>query len=142
MAISNELRRRMMQGNKSKNTSPEIRLRRALHKLGLRYRLHVTSLPGKPDIVFPSCKLAIQVHGCFWHQHDCRDGHVPSSNAGYWTAKLASNVERDARNARALKDLGWRLITIWACELTSNSAAAERASEIRRYIKGHNGRPE
>jgi DNA mismatch endonuclease (patch repair protein) len=137
MVISDELRRRMMQANKSKNTSPEIRLRRALHKLGLRYRLHVKSLPGKPDIVFPSLKLAIQVQGCFWHQHNCRDGRVPRSNSEYWAPKLFANVERDARNAKALHKLGWQLITIWACNLTSIGAIEKVANEIKETVDGH-----
>ncbi len=108
-----------MRGNKRSNTRPEMAVRKILHALGYRYRLHAADLPGKPDIVFRSRKLAIFVHGCFWHQHTSRACPLrsrPRSNTDYWTAKLSRNVERDIENRARLKELGWRCIVTWECE--------------------------
>ena len=113
-----EKRSQVMRAVKSSNTKPETALRKALFALGYRYRLNVKTLPGKPDIVFPKYKTVIFVHGCFWHGHDCKRGaRVPKTNRAYWTDKIARNKARDARNAEALKALGWRVITVWECEL-------------------------
>ena len=107
-----------MRAVKSKDTKPEIALRKALFALGLRYRLNVKELPGKPDLVFPKHKTVIFVHGCFWHGHRCKRGaRAPKSNAEYWSAKIARNKARDKKNAAALKKLGWRVVTVWECEL-------------------------
>lgn len=106
---------------RSKNTKPEISVRRALHALGYRFRLHVADLPGRPDIVLTKHRLIINVQGCFWHQHKCLKGRLPASNSAYWTAKLAGNVSRDRRSRRMLRKLGWSVETVWECETRSRS---------------------
>lgn len=112
---------------RAKDTSPEIRLRKAAHALGFRFRLHRNGLPGKPDLVFPKLQIAMFVHGCFWHQHrECRRASSPKSRTDYWGPKLARNVERDARNASALESLGWRVVTIWECQTTNFDTLNDR----------------
>src|SRR5262245_11635 len=107
----------VMRAVKSSNTTPEIAVRRAAHALGLRFRLHRPDLPGKPDLVFPSRKAALFVHGCFWHGHDCaRGARVPATNRKYWLAKISRNVARDKSTLAALKRQGWRAHVIWECE--------------------------
>ena len=101
----------------SKDTKPELLIRRGLHRLGFRYRLHVKELPGKPDIVFPRYKAVIQIHGCFWHGHKCPLYRFPKSNTDYWQRKIARNIQRDSANRQSLSDLGWRLLTIWECAI-------------------------
>jgi len=111
-------RSRIMRTVKSVDTGPEMIVRRMLHKLGYRYRLHRKDLPGKPDLVFPSRKAVIFVHGCFWHGHDCKRGaRTPKTNTQYWTDKIRRNVERDAQAIIDLKAAGWRVLVIWECEL-------------------------
>ena len=119
----------------SKNTGPEVRLRKALYNLGLRYRLHDKRLPGTPDIVLRKYNAAIQVRGCFWHQHDCKSGHVPKSRQEYWVGKLKKNVERDRRNDKELKKLGWRLWIIWECEISSKAKLESVTERIYNKIK-------
>lgn len=115
--LDDEARRKMMAGFRSKNTKPEMVVRRTLHRLGFRFRLHRHDLPGKPDIVLPCHRLAILVHGCFWHQHTgCRDARMPRTRQDYWTAKFKRNLERDAQTVQALTKLGWRVAVIWECE--------------------------
>lgn len=100
-----------------KDTTPELTVRRLLCQRGFRYRLHRAELPGKPDIVFVSRRKVIFVHGCFWHAHSCRLAHKPRTNEGYWSPKLRRNQERDTRHLAALKAAGWKVLTIWECEL-------------------------
>ncbi|WP_296600820.1 very short patch repair endonuclease [Phenylobacterium sp.] len=122
-----EKRSAVMRRVKGRDTTPEMKVRRALTKLGARYRLHRKDLPGNPDIVMPGRKLAIFVHGCFWHGHDCvRGSRVPKQNRDYWVAKVGRNVARDARNGEALAALGWRVETIWECDLKDAAALEER----------------
>lgn len=106
-----------MQSVKSKDTKPEMIVRRLLHSMGYRYRLHRKGLPGKPDIVFPGRKKAIFVHGCFWHWHGCPKGQLPKSRLDYWQPKLAKNVKRDRTKQEQLKALGWRVFVVWQCEI-------------------------
>ncbi|MBO9709863.1 MAG: DNA mismatch endonuclease Vsr [Caulobacter sp.] len=114
---------------RSKNTTPELRLRRLLTDLGARYRLHRKDLPGSPDVVMPGRRLAIFVHGCFWHGHDCaRGSRVPKANRDYWLAKVARNTARDARNRQDLAAAGWRVETVWECEMKDEAALRERAA--------------
>lgn len=102
---------------KGHDTSPELRVRKVAHAVGLRFRLHRADLPGKPDLVFPKLQTALFVHGCFWHQHSgCRRASRPKSHTEYWERKLQRNVERDARSIQALQDQGWRAVVIWECE--------------------------
>ena len=111
-----EQRRRIMQAVKTKDTGPEWIVRRWLHSRGYRYRLHPKDLPGRPDIVLPGRRLAIFVHGCFWHSHDCDKGRAPKSKLDYWGPKLEANRERDARKANELEAQGWSVLTVWQCE--------------------------
>lgn len=105
---------------RSKDTSPEVALRKALHALGLRFRLHDKRLPGKPDIVFPRFKTVVLIHGCFWHRHHgCSVATLPKSNTAFWQEKFDRNVERDQRNTDALTQMGWKIITVWECEIKS-----------------------
>lgn len=113
-----------------RDTQPELRLRSALHKLGLRFRVCRKDLPGKPDIVLPRHRLAIQVRGCFWHQHDCGGGRLPKSNLDYWQPKLARNVERDRAKDLALAALGWRVKVVWECELKGDDAVRKVAEAL------------
>lgn len=119
--VSPEVRSRMMSGIRAKDTRPELVLRRALHALGFRYRLHVRNLPGKPDLVFPKYRAIIQVHGCFWHRHGCSKTTNPTSNSEFWQAKFDRNVERDREIDRQLRERGWRVGTVWECELSKKS---------------------
>lgn len=112
-----------MAGIRSKDTRPEMIVRRVLHKAGLRYVLNDRRLPGKPDIVLPKHRLCIFVHGCFWHRHeDCRLTVTPSTRRDFWLQKFATNVERDKRNITALAALGWRVMVIWECGLKHRDA--------------------
>ncbi|WP_084112213.1 very short patch repair endonuclease [Belnapia moabensis] len=114
-------RRRVMAAIRSKNTRPERLVRSALHAVGYRFRVHVSGLPGRPDIVFPQRKVAIFVHGCFWHQHPgCSLARLPRVRLDYWGPKLRRNMERDAANIGKLLDLGWRVHTVWECSLRGN----------------------
>lgn len=112
-----EQRSRNMAAIRSKNTKPEMVVRRLLCEMGIRYRLHRKDLPGKPDIVMPGRKIVILVHGCFFHMHKCRYGQVvPTTNAEFWHTKRSGNADRDKRNVQELRKLGWKVITIWECE--------------------------
>ena len=105
----------LMSRVRGKNTSPELRVRKAAHALGLRFRLHPPDLPGKPDLIFPSRHLAVFVNGCFWHRHPgCPKASAPSSS--FWAAKFSSNVRRDRRVEGELRSLGWKVVVIWECE--------------------------
>jgi len=112
------VRRRTMQAVKSKDTAPELTVRRLAHGMGYRYRLHRKDLPGKPDMVFPGCRKVIFIHSCFWHGHECRRGNrIPEGNRDYWLKKIARNKERDQAAATALKALGWKVRIFWECEI-------------------------
>lgn len=111
-------RSEMMRAVPSKNTQPEVAVRRIVHKLGFRYRLHVATLPGKPDLVFPSRHKVIFVHGCFWHRHkSCRYATSPKTRADFWNHKFDANVLRDRSTVRTLKKMGWDVMTVWQCQL-------------------------
>lgn len=118
---TSEQRSRNMAAIRSKNTKPEMRVRSLLHSLGFRFRVRRKDLPGKPDIVLPKYGIAIFVHGCFWHCHDCRYGQViPATRPEFWAAKRQGNVDRDTRKKLALEELGWTVMTIWECETRSD----------------------
>lgn len=114
------------------NTKPELRIGEALRRHGYRFVLHDTRLPGKPDIVFPRHHVAVQVRGCFWHGHTCIDGHQPKSRVGYWGPKLAATKERDARNDRRIRRLGWKLAVVWECRCMS---ARSMKTEVARIVR-------
>lgn len=114
--VDSQTRSRMMSGIRGKNTRPELILRRGLHRLGFRYRLH-GKLPGKPDLVFARFQAVIFVHGCFWHLHDCHLFKWPSTRREFWREKIEGNRARDERNCEHLIDAGWRILTIWECAL-------------------------
>ncbi len=126
-----EKRSAVMRRVKGRDTTPEKTVRRLLTKLGARYRLHRKDLPGRPDIVMPGRRLAVFVHGCFWHGHDCaRGARVPKANRGYWTAKVARNRERDEAARAALTRDGWRVETVWECELKDEAAVEARLAGL------------
>ena len=119
--ISSEKRSENMRRIRSKDTTPELVVRRVLHRLGLRYRLHVKALPGKPDLVFTKRRKIIEVRGCFWHQHGrCEDSHIPNSRLEYWLPKLQGNVAKDKKNLGLLKADGWDVMVVWECQTESN----------------------
>ena len=115
---------------KAKDTKPEILVRKLLHRMGYRFRLHNKHLPGKPDVCLEKYNTVIFIHGCFWHNHKkCNDGKIPKSNVGYWQPKIQGNIARDKRNNLALKRMGWKIITIWECSLND-------LSSIKKLLKG------
>ncbi|WP_274602292.1 very short patch repair endonuclease [Sphingomonas sp. CFBP 13733] len=119
-----EQRRRLMSRFRSKDTKPEVLVRKALHHAGRRFRLHVKDLPGKPDIVLRKDRTVVMVHGCFWHQHEgCSVARLPKSNPDFWREKFALNRGRDVRVQKELEQLGWRVVTIWECEAKSPGLA-------------------
>lgn len=120
--VSSAERSRIMRQVRSKNTTPEMYVRRTLHAAGFRFRLHDKRLPGHPDLVLARHKTVVFVQGCLWHWHGCRRSRMPSSNADYWQRKIARNVERDARDAATLSGMGWRVELVWECELASATA--------------------
>lgn len=112
---------------REKNTSPELKVRSLAHRLGFRFRLHRKDLPGKPDLVFPSRKKIIFVHGCFWHGHNCTRGcRVPKTNSEYWIEKIQRNMERDSKHQSILKVAGWDILVIWECEINNPEMIAEK----------------
>jgi len=115
-----------MQAVRSKDTAPEIAVRSLLHGMGYRFRLHRKDLPGTPDIVLPGRRAAIFVHGCFWHGHGCRIGQLPKSRLDYWLPKIEANRERDRRKGGALEAAGWRVLTVWQCEIRDLDVLQER----------------
>lgn len=129
-ALSPEARSRIMTAVRAKNTRPELQVRSFLHRQGLRFRLHRKDLPGHPDLVLPAKRTAVFVHGCFWHQHNCGRGKLPTSNTDYWLPKLRRNVQRDKENQKALTELGWNVIVIWECELRDPSTLPKLARSI------------
>ncbi|MGV1758888.1 very short patch repair endonuclease [Rhizobium sp. A22-96] len=129
--LTSEHRSWLMSRVRGKDTTPEMRVRKAAHSLGFRYRLHRRDLPGKPDLCFPKRKIAIFVHGCFWHRHKgCRKASLPKSRTEYWCQKFASNVERDERTEAALVALGWKVHVIWECQTKSEVELRERLLQL------------
>jgi DNA mismatch endonuclease, patch repair protein len=120
------LRSSTMRAVKSRDTKPEMIVRRMIHAMGKRYRLHREDLPGKPDLTFPRLRKIIFVHGCFWHGHDCKRGaREPKTNVDYWRNKIARNRSRDHDNRNKLNNLGWDVLVIWECELKNKECLAE-----------------
>ena len=115
-----------MQAVRSKDTKPEMVVRRLLHRMGYRYRVHRKDLPGRPDIAFISRRKAIFVHGCFWHGHGCAKGQLPKSRLDYWQPKLEQNVRRDRTKIEQLESLGWKVLVVWQCEISNTDDLQER----------------
>ena len=120
-------RSEMMAGIRGKDTSPELFVRRALHALGYRYRLHDRRLPGRPDLVFASLKSVIEIQGCFWHAHDCHLFKWPSTRRDFWKAKIEANRERDIRNQKTLVESGWSVLLVWECALKGTGKLSPEA---------------
>ncbi|MFT3669674.1 MAG: very short patch repair endonuclease [Pseudoxanthomonas sp.] len=123
--VSPDVRSRMMSGIRARNTKPEMLLRRALHARGLRFRLHRKDLPGKPDLVFPKWRAVVFVHGCFWHGHDCPLYREPGTRTEFWRAKIETNRRNDARAEALLREVGWRVATVWECAMRGKPEAPE-----------------
>jgi DNA mismatch endonuclease (patch repair protein) len=119
---------------RSKDTKPELALRRALHAKGLRYRIHGTSLPGKPDLVFGPARTVVFVNGCFWHGHTCSIGHIPKTNTPFWHNKILVNRKRDARNIRSLRAAGWKVVIVWECTLKNSAHVGKVALDLTQKL--------
>jgi DNA mismatch endonuclease, patch repair protein len=129
--VSCSKRKEMMSSVKQRHTKPEIAVRKLLHRNGFRFRLHNKKLPGTPDIVLPKYKTVIFVHGCFWHQHEnCRKARRPTSNVEFWNEKLDKNIERDNRKESELIKAGWKVLTIWDCEIKDEKRIIEKIKKL------------
>lgn len=132
--LNTERRSENMRRIRAKHTSPEMTVRRLVHGMGFRYRLHVPTLPGKPDLVFARLRKIIEVRGCFWHQHKgCVDSHIPKTNRSYWQPKLKRNRQRDRSNQTRLHKLGWTVLALWECELIDKKNLKQT---IKRFLQG------
>jgi len=131
--VTPEVRSRMMSRVRSSDTKPEMVVRGLLHSMGYRFRVHRRDLPGRPDISFSAKRKAIEVRGCFWHQHpdpNCAKSTIPNTRRDWWEAKLAGNVLRDFRNEQALAELGWQLLILWECDLHPADQLSARLADF------------
>lgn len=134
--LTPEQRSERMSRIRSRDTKPEIALRKALHGLGFRFRVQKSGLPGKPDLVLPKYRCVIFVHGCFWHRHPgCKVATTPKSNTEFWVEKFTRNVERDKRVSRQLEENGWHVITVWECDLDTHAKALSTAGVLGRDLR-------
>ncbi|MAX23605.1 MAG: very short patch repair endonuclease [Phycisphaeraceae bacterium] len=139
--FSPEERSRIMRTVRWKNTKPEVSVRRMLHGMGFRFRLHRRDLPGRPDIVLPRYRTVIFVNGCFWHQHSgCRKATIPQNNRAFWEKKLMRTIERDAENRQKLTDCGWTVITVWECEIKKSMKETMRKIVKKLQLSAQNSR--
>lgn len=135
--VDTATRSRIMSRVKGRNTGPELTLRRSLHARGLRYKLHDSALPGRPDLVFPRYRAVCFVHGCFWHRHDgCPRATTPATNRTRWQRKFAANVRRDRRQRTALLENNWRVGIIWECALQPKGCVDQVAASFEHWLKG------
>ena len=132
--ISKAERSALMARIRGKDTKPEVFVRSALHRAGFRFRLYARGLPGRPDIVLPRHGVVIFVHGCFWHRHGCALASEPATRRRFWQAKFEANMARDPRNARALRKLGWRVLTVWECALRTKTGRERAIATLVRRI--------
>jgi DNA mismatch endonuclease (patch repair protein) len=140
-SLTQEARSALMARIRSRDTKPELLVRSIAHRLGFRFSLHREDLPGSPDLVFPKFRAVIFVHGCFWHRHgNCAKASVPATRTLYWLEKFRRNVERDDAARRGLRRLGWRVLTIWECEIRDESKTSRKIGHFLRP-KGRNGMP-
>ena len=131
--LTKERRSRLMSMVRSKNTTPELKVRSLVHRLGYRFRLHYKKLPGKPDLAFPGRKKVIFVHGCFWHGHEnCSKGRLPKSNLGVWKPKIVRNQQRDSENLGRITEAGWEVLIVWQCELKQ---LEELGRNLHRFLR-------
>lgn len=131
--VSRSKRTEIMSSVKQRHTKPEITVRKILHRHGFRFRLHNKKLPGTPDIVLPKHKAVIFVHGCFWHQHEgCRKSRRPTSNVEFWNEKLDRNIVRDNQKESELKNSGWKVLTLWDCEIKDEDSLIEKVKNFLR----------
>jgi DNA mismatch endonuclease (patch repair protein) len=135
--VSPEIRSRIMSAVHTRNTTPEMSVRRIVHKMGYRFRLHVSSLPGKPDLVFAGKRKLIFVHGCFWHGHNCKYGQLPKTKTEYWAAKIAKNKSRDRIQCQRLRKLGWDVLVVWQCSLKNQPVIQKRIERFLSDAKAH-----
>lgn len=131
--LTPERRSRLMSRVRGKDTKPEMIVRRLVHRLGYRFRLHRRDLPGSPDMVFPNRKKVILVHGCYWHRHDCKKATTPKSNTEFWQKKFDDNVMRDNKNLRDLAERGWGTMVVWQCEAEKLDTLAERLTDFLEF---------
>lgn len=125
--VDQKTRSQIMASVRQKSTGPELLLRKALHRLGFRYRLNDKKLPGSPDLVFPKHKAVIFVHGCFWHRHGCKASTTPKTRLEFWTDKFKANVRRDKSNIESLLSEGWRVMVVWECSIKANDTNQDLA---------------
>lgn len=137
--VNAQTRSRMMSAIRGKNTKPELLIRKALHSYGFRFRLHRKDLPGSPDLVLPRYRAVIQVNGCFWHGHACHLFKWPKTRREFWEHKLYGNIQRDKRNTDSIRKLGWRICTIWECEIKGAGEESLRATvdKLATWIQGN-----
>ena len=128
--LTRERRARLMSRVRSKNTEPEMSVRRIAHSMGFRFRVHRRDLPGRPDIVFPKYRAVVFVHGCFWHRHPgCMKATIPKSNMQFWIEKFERNMQRDSRQTQRLRDAGWKVVVVWECQVAE-------LEEVRGALRG------
>lgn len=127
---SPEQRSYIMSSVRSRDTAPELLVRRLVHSLGLRFRVHRKNLPGRPDLVLPKHRAVIFVHGCFWHGHGCPKGRLPKSRLGFWRPKIERNQIRDTESAKALRSSGWRVLTVWQCQTKDTDRLRARLAKF------------
>jgi DNA mismatch endonuclease (patch repair protein) len=137
--VNREVRSRIMSRVGQKNTGAEMILRKALHRLGLRYRLHDRRLPGSPDLVFPRFRAAVFVNGCYWHSHGCYRSTVPKSAQEFWNEKFRANRARDERNVSLLREAGWRVLTVWECAVRGKTARPNVGLTVQSWLHSRSG---
>jgi len=137
--VDKKTRSQMMAAIRSKDTNPELALRRCLFRLGYRYRIHQRGLPGRPDMVFPKYRAVVFVNGCFWHHHACRDVKMPATRRAWWRKKLEGNQLRDLVALKALQDMGWRTLVVWECSIRRkrdpDAAIRKVADRVSRFLR-------
>lgn len=133
--VSKTTRSRIMRSVRQKDTEPELRLRKILHRMGFRYRLHDKKLPGSPDLVFSKYKTVIFVHGCFWHRHGCKRTTMPATRKGFWQDKFSANIKRDKQNITDLKSAGWCVMVVWECQIKA-ACDFKLYDRINEFLRG------
>ena len=133
--VSKQTRSRLMSAVRQRDTKPEMVVRRMVHGMGYRYRLHVAELPGSPDLVFPRLKKVIFVHGCFWHRHRCKKATTPATRTEFWMDKFEKNKKRDRKNVQRLRQMGWQVLVVWECQTKRTDWLREKLSTFLQVEK-------